>query len=300
MFRTQIKRGIKSLLISTRDYLLQLQDDRDGEPTQEVDFSQHDSAYPWLNSIFTRFAIKKPSTYRPSYTWGLLHSAYLARALGIKRVSAIELGVAGGNGLLSLEKIAEEAEKILGVGIDVYGFDTGAGLPKPEDYRDLPNLYKESAFAMDVATLKSRLRKANLVLGLVKDTVEAFIRSNPPPIAFISFDLDYYSSTMDAFKLLEADESIILPRIHCYFDDIMGFTHSGFTGERLAIKEFNESHKLRKISPIYGLRHYLPPSMSPGEWPEKIYLAHIFDHKLYNTYDDLWRRPVGSWTDLKE
>lgn len=28
-----------------------------------------------------------------------------------------------------------------------YGFDTGKGLPKPQDYRDLPNLYRESAFA---------------------------------------------------------------------------------------------------------------------------------------------------------
>jgi hypothetical protein len=104
---------------------------------------------------------------------------------------------------------------------------------------------------------------------------------------------------MHAVKLLEADEAILLPRIHCYFDDIMGFTHSEFTGERLAIREFNESHRLRKISPLFGLRNYLPAPLSDPEWPEKFYLAHIFDHTLYGVYDGLWQRPIGSSADLR-
>jgi hypothetical protein len=29
------------------------------------------------------------------------------------------------------------------MGVDVYGFDTGVGVPKPMDYCDLPNLYTE-------------------------------------------------------------------------------------------------------------------------------------------------------------
>src|SRR5919108_468152 len=193
-------------------------------------------AYPWLNSMLLEIHQETPKL-RPNYTWGLLHSAHLAKALGIDRVSAIEFGVAGGNGLLALERAAEKVEVALGVGIDVYGFDTGAGLPPPEDYRDLPNLWHEQAFPMDVDKLKQQLNKSELLLGPVESTVVSFIDSSPAPVAFISFDLDYYSSTMQAFKLLEADQTILLPRTHCYFDDILGNTYCEYTGERLAIRQ---------------------------------------------------------------
>jgi len=186
------------------------------------------------------------------------------------------------------------------VGIDVYGFDTGTGLPKPQDYRDLPNLYTEKAFPMDVEKLKNRLKRAHLVLGLVESTVPKFIDCAPAPVAFISFDLDYYSSTMRAFKLLEADHALLLPRIHCYCDDIMGFTFSDYTGVRLAISEFNASHSMRKISPIYCLRYYLPTPPERDHWPEKFYMAHFFDHYLYGRNDGSVRRPVGSSMDLKD
>src|SRR5215207_985617 len=43
---------------------------------------------------------------RPHYGYGLLKAAELARRLGYARISAIEFGVAGGNGLLSLERHA--------------------------------------------------------------------------------------------------------------------------------------------------------------------------------------------------
>ena len=40
--------------------------------------------------------------------------------------------------MLSFEYHAEQITKILPIEIEVYGFDTGEGLPKPLDYRDLP------------------------------------------------------------------------------------------------------------------------------------------------------------------
>ena len=86
------------------------------------------------------------SLQRPHYTWGMAHGAWLARNLGIDRISVIEFGVAGGNGLVALDRAAELVEARLEVGIDVYGFDSGAGLPKPEDYRDLPNLWSTGDF----------------------------------------------------------------------------------------------------------------------------------------------------------
>ena len=179
----------------------------------------------------------------------------------------------------------------MGVGIDVYGFDTGVGLPKPEDYRDLPNLYTESTFQMDAEALKKHLRKAQLILGLVANTVPEFIKSCAAPISFVSIDLNYYSSTMQAFEILKAGQARLLPRIHIYFDDIMGFTFSEYNGERLAIAEFNRMTAMRKISPIYGLKHFLPRQHAQALWAEEFYMAHIFDHELYGCKDGLVKPP---------
>lgn len=80
-----------------------------------------------------------------------------------------------------------------------------------------------------------------------------------------------------------------MPRIFCYFDDILGFTYGHHNGERLAIKEFNDAHASRQISKIYGLRFYLPQNEKLAAWPEKMYLAHILDHSLYSEPDGLVR-----------
>ena len=75
-----------------------------------------------------------------------------------------------GSGLLSLEEYTEEIKKILGVQIDIYGFDTGQGLPKPIDYRDLPYHWKEGFFSMDKNDLVKKLKKAKLILGNIETT----------------------------------------------------------------------------------------------------------------------------------
>lgn len=53
----------------------------------------------------------------------------------MSKISAIEFGVDGGNGLLAMENIAQEVEKEVPVEFEIYGFDTGSGLPEPIDYR---------------------------------------------------------------------------------------------------------------------------------------------------------------------
>jgi hypothetical protein len=244
-----------------------------------------------INALVVDIANELGPGQRPHYTWGMAHGAYLAQQLGIPRISVIELGVAGGNGLVALDQAAARVEKALGVEIDVFGFDSGAGLPKPQDYRDLPNLWSPGDFPMDEAALRQRLQRAQLFLGLVEETIPAFLQSRPAPLAFISFDLDLYSSTVAALPLLEAEPELLLPRIHCYLDDILGFTFADFNGERLAIAEFNANHPQRKISPIYGARFYVPPRYSNAIWVEKLYLAHILDHPRYGDYDGLVRRP---------
>lgn len=214
------------------------------------------------------------------YTWGVLQGARLAHALGCKRISVIEFGVAAGDGLLRLEAISAKVERLLDVEIEVHGFDNVVGLPPPKDYRDIPHTFAGGDFKMDEAALRGKLKRSNLYLGLVSENVSRFLASGPAPIAFISFDLDFYSSTTDALKVLDADHRLLLPRIQCYFDDI--FECGDFDGERLAIADFNAAHTRRKISPIYQLRYRVPArTMEPAPKWDKYYLAYIFDHERY-------------------
>lgn len=245
-------------------------------------------SYDWLNrTLFPQILAEGGGTLRPQYTWGVLQGVNLAKALGKKRVSVIEFGVAGGNGLVSLERIAEKVEALYDVGVDVYGFDTGVGLPKPQDHRDLPNIFAEGRHPMDVDKIRQRLQRAQLILGSIENTVIDFMQSRPAPVAFIAIDVDYYSSTIHALQLLDAHQDLLLPRIHCYCDDIMGITCGDYNGERLAITDFNASHDSRKISPIYGLRYFLPASFANRSWVEAFFMAHIFDHDQYGWFDSL-------------
>jgi hypothetical protein len=246
-----------------------------------------DTAYPEINARFLRL-IRKTGAH-PAYLWGSLHGVHLAQALGIGAVSVIEFGVAGGNGLVQLEVIGQALQASLGVQVLVYGFDTGRGLPAPVDVRDCPNLFSGGDYPMDVEKLRSRLRRAELLVGDVADTVDPFLARPPPPVAFVSFDLDLYSSTAAGLRLFAGGYEALLPRVHCYFDDLTGFTYGDFNGERLAIKEFNEQHELRKISPVYALTHYVPRRCAGDLWLEKTYLAHVLDHPLYGKPDGLTR-----------
>jgi hypothetical protein len=303
MFKKAVKRTIGKVIRRTRSYVQSLEkelDEKNNDQNETHSDDQCHSVHLWSNSIFAKLLREKSAAQRPWYTWGVLQGVRLAKAVGIERISVIEFGVAGGNGLLALEQIADKVGDLSGVAIDTYGFDTGCGLPKPLDYRDCPNLFAPGRYPMDEDKLRNRLRRARLMLGLVEDTVSEFIAFRPSPVAFISFDLDYYSSTMQAFKVFEAEQSLLLPRIHCYFDDIMGFTYSEYTGERLAIAEFNESHTSRKISPIYGLKYFLPQPHAQADWSEMLYIAHIFDHELYGREDGSARDPFGSPTDLQD
>ena len=229
---------------------------------------------------------------RPQYLWPLLHAAHVARALGVPAISALEFGVAGGNGLLALERAAREATELSGTEVAIFGFDTGSGMPTPSDPRDAPFLIEPAYFAMDEAALRARLTRAELVLGPVGETVTAWTAADHPPIGFIAFDLDYYSSTRDAFAVLEGDPGRLLPRVPCYFDDVFGYGWTEFMGVHAAIDEYNAAHDQRKIGKIHGLRFELPPEEFQESWHEKLYVFHGFDHPRYGDFegriDDRW------------
>jgi hypothetical protein len=218
---------------------------------------------------------------RAGYAWPILHTAAIAARTGRERISVLEFGVAGGNGLIAMEAAAMAAESELGVGIDIYGFDTGQGLPRPRDFRDAPFVSEEGSFPMDQDRLRARLDRAELILGDVASTVAPFLESDPSPIGFISFDLDYYTSTRDALAVLRADPRDLMPRILCYFDDVHGYPWGDFNGARLAIDEFNSDEAHRKIARLHGLKYTLPRSEFEQRWPDAMYVAHLFDHPAY-------------------
>lgn len=221
----------------------------------------------------------------PQYAYGTYYAARQAKALGIDEISAVEFGVAGGNGLVALEEIAEQVKKATGVNVRCFGFDLGSGMPPSVDFRDLPYVWKQGIFQMDVDRLTSRLQRAELLLGDVSETIPRFAADDSiPPIGFISFDLDYYSSTKSAFQLFGSEDKRFLPRTFCYFDDCIGDDwelHSKFTGELLLIDEFNRDSEPRKLGKINGLRY---KTVFESRWHEVMYVLHSFEHPNNNTY----------------
>lgn len=222
---------------------------------------------------------------RANYTWSILHAADIAARTGVERISVLEFGVAGGNGLIAMEAAAAEAESVLGVGIDVHGLDTGAGLPAPQDHRDAPYIMEPGDFPMDAERLRTRLSRAQLHLGEIRDTLEPFVASEPAPIGFVAFDLDYYSSTRDALRLLHADPALLMPRVLCYFDDTLGYPWGESNGARLAIADFNTEREDRKLDLLEGMKYLIAPTERDEKWVEALYLAHLHDHPRYSEFE---------------
>ena len=242
---------------------------------------------PGARSLWLRFPFGSVATRvqhgvfdRPHYAYCVYAAADLARRLGIPEISVIEFGVAGGRGLLALERIAKLVSGALGVVIHVTGFDSGSGMAPAQDYRDLPHVWGSGFYKMDLPKLKSALSpETELILGDIRDTIPEW--SPRGPIGFVAFDLDYYSSTKAAFHLFDGDARAMLPRTYCYFDDIVWpaiACHNEYVGEVCAIKEYNEEHARRKICPLHLLRHQ---RVYPQRWNDQVYVHHDFAHPLY-------------------
>jgi hypothetical protein len=224
---------------------------------------------------------------RHQFAFGVLHAADQAKFLGIPRVKALEFGTATGVGLRNLSEIGRRVSKATGVEVEVIGFDGAVGLPEPRDYRDHPDLYTVGTFKMQdpdelIATLPSNAR---LIRGEVAETVPAFVSecTAEAPVGFMSIDLDYYFSSVDALKVLDGPPDHYLPATTIYLDDVWHERHNDWCGELLAVHEFNEDHELRKIAPftdLRGARLFKNP-----RWIDKIYTAHIIDHPTRTTDD---------------
>ncbi|HEV7782399.1 MAG TPA: hypothetical protein VGO58_14090, partial [Chitinophagaceae bacterium] len=102
------------------------------------------------------------------------------------------------------------------------------------------------------------------------------------PVAFMSIDVDYYSSTIAVLNNLgKLRSELLLPNTVFYFDDIQLPNHNPFQGELLAIEEFNQSNKFRKIvdfSKVLRTTRRLKNAL----WINHIFQLHVLDHTIRN------------------
>ncbi|WP_349367886.1 hypothetical protein [Salinarimonas sp.] len=232
------------------------------------------------------FLLDSQAVERPHYAYCMLNASVLARKLGLGTISAIEFGVAGGNGLAFMSRFAREVKRATGVAVECYGFDTGRGMPDPKGPQDLPYWFRSSQYKMDEDVLREKVPDATLVIGDVRDTVKSFLEDyKPAPIGVIFNDMDYLSSTSDSFYLFENRNNGIehfLPRIFMYFDDIIGSSvemYGPFNGQLAAINDFNSRSADAKIH----LNQNLLPQ-AHLRYRYQIYYAHLFDHPRYCEY----------------
>jgi hypothetical protein len=227
----------------------------------------------WPASI--RLKAEWDAINRPNYLAGVLAGADQAGRENISEISVIEFGVAGGQGLVALQEIADAVEKETKVRISVYGFDTGQGLPEMTgDQRDHPDRWVAGDYRMDERALRARLSKDTvLVLGEVKDTVAHFVRDiQRSPLGFIAIDVDLYSSTRDALQVLSLPGKRMLLHVPMYFDDVKRIFNHRFAGELLAIEEFNTTNEKVKIDRWRGITD--GRAFPESDWLDRMYVAH--------------------------
>lgn len=216
---------------------------------------------------------------RQEHAYGLLKAARAAATQRLRAVTVLEFGVASGAGLMNIAHVAERLTRETGVRFTIYGFDTGVGMPLPRDYRDHPEYYQAGDFRMDARVLRRALpSNAHLVLGELTDTVPDFVRgvSEDEPIGFVSVDVDYYHSTVDALRVFEGPPEKYLPLVPVYFDDTSLENHNSWCGELLAIREFNDRNDTRKIE--YH-RHFADWRIfRNAAWIRQMYFLHVLDH----------------------
>jgi hypothetical protein len=117
------------------------------------------------------------------------------------------------------------------------------------------------------------------VLGDIAETIPQFLQTGAEsPIGYVSLDVDYYWSSVEALAILTGPPEHYLPIVNLYLDDSQGDYHNPSCGEMLACAEFNEQQALRAIHPYTALRE--KRLFKNANWISKIYSVHIFDHAL--------------------
>ena len=217
---------------------------------------------------------------RPNYTYGLLRAADTASFFGKSAVTVCEFGVATGMGLTNMADVAQLIQAETGIRFRVVGFDTGAGLPPPGGYKDHPELWSGGDFAMeDPAKLRARLDgKAELILGDINNTIDAFAATltTDCPLGFVSIDVDIYSGTVAALRVLNGQAELYLPAMSFYLDDVGSYFSNLACGELCAVNEYNVAHPMRPIDIDRSLPGRRPDGVA--SWYRSMYVCHVLDH----------------------
>lgn len=219
-----------------------------------------------------------------AYLYGVLRAAYATKAIGAPGFVAMEMGVATGKGLLALAEIARIVGDRTGLRIHVVGFDSGEGLPRPTDSRDVPYGLSLGDYKMDGDRLRAQLSPTTeLVIGDVADTVPAYMDRIALPVGFISNDLDFYTGTIASLRpLASAETPKLLPRVAMYFDDLFGYPYTTVNGEWAAIQDFNQLNPDRLIGKIEGLRWKIGSPYDRKPWPDMMYILESRDHPQFS------------------
>lgn len=224
---------------------------------------------------------------RQPYAFGMQQAFELAAAekgkLGIKRLVFIEFGVASGAGVMNMCRVGGRLADHYGIPCRVIGFDTGAGMPPPVDYRDHPEKYLDGDFAPhDTAALQRSLPdNAEVIYGPIAETVSQLETrlEDGDVVAFLSIDVDYWSSTVDCMQIFDNDRLRFLPRTPLYLDDVNNIDHHEYAGELLAVAEFNAAHPSAKIVPMRQLRNWR--YFKNALWLDQMYWYLDLGHRFY-------------------
>lgn len=131
---------------------------------------------------------------------------------------------------------------------------------------------------MDFERLRASIPEdIELVLGELEQTLPRWMaRNTNKPLGYAVIDTDYYSSAVDALRILEGTTERYLPYVVMYLDDIMFDEHNSYCGELLAVSEFNDRSKYRKIErPLFIDEHR---AFSRAPWLRHMFFCQILDH----------------------
>tara|TARA_Y100000294_G_scaffold160935_1_gene164955 strand:- start:507 stop:1331 length:825 start_codon:yes stop_codon:yes gene_type:complete len=240
--------------------------------------------------------IKQGVLPRPHYALGALFAAHQATFFGYKKFTLIEFGCWNNEGLIDLDHWCSIIKKLYNIDYQIYGFDSGKGLPESNHNKDVKYKWSSNDFAVNKFYSIKKLNNVKLIVGNVKNTINDFIKKNfsQEPIGFISFDMDYFTSTSQSFKIFKSQQKNFIPRPILYFDDFI--LTSEFEGEYLAINNFNSKNKNNKISSIGELAEQM--SIYWNKWiflAKRLKIFTNFKHKLYlKRYENLIYKEIIS------
>lgn len=238
---------------------------------------------------------------RPNYLYGMLRAADCAKYFGKQSVTVIEMGVASGAGLMNMIELAAQVQRETGVRFKIFGFDTGAGLPYVEGFKDHPEIWNPGDFVMEDrdVLLRKISGQAEIIWGDVNATIDEFVSrlDAASPLGFISVDVDLYSATKSALRCLAGAPEKYNPAISMYFDDVSFFFANRWCGELAAISEFNQEHDLRKIDLDRSLVGGQRPEPSQP-WYSSMYVCHVLDHPARQSSKNRPELTISQHTDF--